>query len=67
MYESIGVLASCAVLFSFVFNNQRKIRITNIVGALLFVIYGLLIGSFSVWSLNLILIFIHLIKLKNMR
>lgn len=67
MYESIGVAASFAVLISFIFTDQCKIRLANIVGALLFVIYGVLIGSLSVWGLNLILIFVHVFKLTKMR
>ena len=65
MYESIGVLASCIVLLSFVMNGERKIRIINIIGALLFVIYGLLINSFSVSFLNSALFFVHIYKLKK--
>lgn len=50
MYEIIGVIASVIVLISFVMNGEKKIRIINIIGALLFVIYGILINAFSVCS-----------------
>ena len=63
MYELIGVLASVIVLLSFVMNGESKIRIINIVGALLFVIYGLLINAFSVWFLNGTLLIVHIYKL----
>ena len=59
-YESIGILASIIVLISFIAKGENKIRIINIIGALVFVIYGLLINSFSVWFLNGILVIIHL-------
>lgn len=65
MFELIGVIASVMVLVSFVMNGEKKIRIVNIIGALLFVVYGLLINAFSVWFLNGALLFVHIHKLKK--
>lgn len=62
-FEEIGTIASIIVLISFLCKSERKIRIINIIGALLFVIYGALIGSFSIWFLNGALILIHLYNL----
>lgn len=62
-FEEIGTLASIIVLISFLCKSERKIRIINIIGALLFVVYGTLNGSFAVWFLNSALILIHLYKL----
>lgn len=62
-YESIGTLASVLVLMSFLFSGEKKIRIANIFGAMLFVIYGVLIDAFSVWFLNGALLIVHTIKL----
>ena len=68
MIEIIGVLASVIVLISFLMKNIKFIRIINIVGAVLFVIYGLWIDSIATWFLNGALIVIHLIYLiKNKR
>lgn len=64
-YELIGTLASIIVLISFLAKGENKIRIINIIGALIFVIYGLLINAFSVWFLNGMLILIHLYKIKR--
>lgn len=65
-FEEIGTIASIVVLISFLCKSERKIRIINIIGALLFVVYGALNGSFSIWFLNGALILIHLYKLlKN--
>lgn len=61
--EIIGVVATLFVLLSFVVNGEIKIRCINIVGAAIFVVYGLLIGAMSVWLLNGILIIVHLYKL----
>jgi len=61
--EIIGILAGIFVLISFKLSGERKIRLVNIVGALLFVIYGIMIGSISIWLLNVLLIIIHGFKL----
>ena len=60
MVEFIGILATIFVLLSFIFADARKIRAVNIIGATLFVVYGLLINALSVWLLNGALIFIHI-------
>lgn len=62
-YEVIGVCASIIVLISFLLKGEEKIRIVNLIGAILFVIYGLLIHAFSVWFLNSVLVLVHLYKL----
>lgn len=60
MIEAIGIVATLFVLFSFLFSDPKHIRIVNIVGAILFVIYGLLLNALSVWLLNGALIVIHI-------
>lgn len=68
MIEIIGLLATVLVLVSFLYKNELHIRVVNIFGALLFVVYGILISSLSVWLLNGALVIIHvnrIIKLKN--
>ena len=60
MIEALGIIATVFVLLSFLFNEPKQIRIVNIIGAILFVIYGLLIGALSVWLLNGALIVIHI-------
>ena len=59
----IGTAASILVLMSFLFSGEKKIRLVNIFGAVLFVIYGALIDAFSVWFLNGMLLMVHTIKL----
>lgn len=61
--EIIGVIATLFVLLSFILNGEIKIRCINIIGAAIFVVYGLLINALSVWLLNGILILVHLYKL----
>ena len=65
MYEIIGLLATAFVLVSFLPDNIVEIRKLNIIGSIIFVIYGLLINSFSTTFLNLVLILVHLYKLKK--
>lgn len=61
--EVIGISGTLFVLLSFLMKDLVKVRIINIIGALLFVIYGLIINAFSTWLLNGILIIIHIIYL----
>lgn len=67
MYELIGIIATLFVLGSFLVNGEAKIRKINIIGATLFVIYGVLIGSLSVWLLNGALIVIHSYYIKKLK
>lgn len=63
--EAIGLLASVFVLLSFLTKGERNIRLINIVGASLFVVYGALIGALSVWLLNGILLGVHIVRLTT--
>lgn len=65
IYEAIGILGTLFVLASFIVNDLRKVRVINIVGASLFVVYGVLIGALSTWLLNGLLILIHIYYLKK--
>jgi uncharacterized protein with PQ loop repeat len=65
-YEAIGLMATLFVLASFLVNDIKLVRTINIAGAALFVAYGLLIGAFSTWLLNAILIFVHFYHLIKM-
>ena len=57
--EFLGILTTLLVLVSFLFSKEKNIRIINIIGALLFVLYGASINSFSIWVLNLMLIILR--------
>ena len=66
--EAIGLTATLVVLLSFTRNKVERIRVINILGACLFVVYGVLIGSASTWLLNGALIVIHMFYLlKNLK
>ncbi len=66
-YEAIGLAATTFVLLSFLMKQVKAIRLINIIGATLFVVYGLLIGSVSVWLMNGILIFVHIYYLSKIK
>lgn len=66
-YEIIGTIATVFVLISFLMNNEKSIRLINIVGAIIFVIYAYLSKATSVLLLNTCLILIHIYKLYKMK
>jgi len=66
-FEVLGIIGTLFVLASFVLSGELKIRYINIVGSVIFVVYGVAIGAFSVWLLNSILIVIHLYKIIQLR
>ncbi len=67
MSEIIGIIATITVLISFLMSTLFWIRVINIIGAVLFVVYGILIHSISTWILNSALIIIHVIYLSKER
>ena len=67
MHEIIGIIATLFVLLSFLFTSEKRIRQINIVGAVIFIVYGILITAHSVYILNGALIIIHIYKLYKGR
>lgn len=63
--ECVGILASVFVLVSFLFSNERKTRIINIVGAAVFVVYGLILPAYATSVMNGALIIVHVVKLSK--
>lgn len=61
--EIIGLLGTVFVLISFFMKDVKKIRCVNIVGAILFVIYGAIINAVATWVLNGVLIVVHIVFL----
>lgn len=60
MIDFIGYAASFFVVLSFILKNITYIRLTNLVGCVLFVIYGIFIKSIPIILPNGLLIFIQL-------
>ena len=67
MHEILGIIATLFVLLSFTFTSEKRIRQINIIGAVLFVVYGIIITAHSVYILNGALILIHIYKLYKQR
>lgn len=65
--EWMGLLATVFIMFSFLSSNKSVIRIGNSIGSIFFVIYGLIIGAWSVWILNGSCLLINLVKLIKER
>ena len=63
MHEYVGILGSIIIVLAFAMKQEKHIRIFDIVGAALFVVYGILIHSFSNVFLNSILILINIYRL----
>jgi hypothetical protein len=63
--EYLGISASVMVVISFLFKSPKWIRAVNIIGALLFIIYGYLISAWSVVICNFILLIIQTVYLLN--
>ncbi len=64
--EILGILASVLIICAFMFKDIKIIRILDAFGAALYILYGVLIGSFPNILLNVVLVLIqiyHLIKL----
>ena len=67
MHEIIGIIATLFVLLSFLFNSEKRMRQVNIIGALIFVAYGIIIAAHSIYILNGVLVIIHIYKLYKGR
>lgn len=65
--EYVGTFASILVLVSFLMKNEKMIRSVNIIGAIVFVVYGLCIKAFSVWFLNGALCLVHAYRLLKLK
>ena len=61
--ELIGIIGTLFILIGFTSNKKAIIRIFDMIGALLFIIYGATIGSISTIILNACLILVNGYKL----
>lgn len=61
--EWVGIIASSIVLLSFIFSSERMIRGLNIVGSVVFIIYGYTIGSFTICGFNTCIIIVNIYQL----
>ena len=64
--ELIGYLGSILVAISLMMKSLLRLRVINLVGALFFTLYGLLLGAYPVAFLNGIIVCIDLYYLFQM-
>ena len=70
--ELIGSLAAILVLISYIFKDQRRLRIFGIIAGVVFTLYGFQIAYFSNWvngwstvALNIACIVVNAIRLRK--
>ena len=67
LVELIGIVGTIFILLSFVKTGEKRIRRLNLIGSVIYVVYGTLINSFSTIVLNIIMIFVHIYYLKKQK
>ena len=60
--EIIGIIGTLLILVGFCSDKERIIRIFDMAGSILFIIYGVFIGSISTILLNSVLVMVHTYK-----
>lgn len=65
-YEIIGYVASALVAISLMMSSILRLRIINLMGAILFTAYGLLIQAYPVAIVNFIIVLINLYFLYDL-
>lgn len=67
MYEWIGIAGSVLIIIAFSTKNEKSIRILDGLGAVLFIVYGILIKAWATVFLNSVLILVHLHRFIEMK
>jgi hypothetical protein len=65
VYELIGYLASALVAISLMMSKIVRLRIINMLGAIAFIIYGLLINSIPVAGVNAFIVLVNIYYLSK--
>ena len=63
--EWLGLLASAFILVSFLTTNQTRTRLINMVGCVIFVVYGFLLPAYSTAFMNGALFIVHVVYLTK--
>lgn len=64
--EIIGYLGTAFVLASFMMSDIKKLRLVNIIGGLLWIVYGIVVGSSSIIVGNVLIVLIQGYKLYKL-
>lgn len=65
--EWLGYAASLLVVMSLLMRDIKRLRYINLVGSILFVIYGILIAAYPVAVMNFVATLINLYHLRKLR
>lgn len=65
--EIVGIFASIVIIVSFLFTEELKMRATNLLGGVIFLVYAVLIRSFSNVFLQTVMIAVHIYKIYKIR
>lgn len=66
LYEMIGYTGSLLVAFSLTMKSLQRLRIINMIGALFFIAYGVLIGALPIALLNALTLSVNVYNLWRM-
>jgi len=61
--EVIGWIASTFVISSFLINDMLRLRAVNLIGALCWLVYGIIASAPSIIFLNVVIVGIQIFKL----
>ena len=64
--EIVGWIATFVVIGSFLVNDMLKLRSINLVGATLWLIYGIIASSYSIIFLNVVVMSIQIFKINQL-
>jgi hypothetical protein len=64
--EIVGWVATFVVIGSFLINDMLKLRSVNLVGATLWLVYGVIAGSLSIMFLNIVVMSIQIFKIRQL-
>ena len=66
LYQIIGYIGSALVVTSLTMKSLLKLRLIGLAGASVFSLYGLLIQAYPVAGVNIVIIFVHLVFLREL-
>ena len=66
VYQIIGYVGSALIVTSLTMKSLLKLRLIGLAGAIVFSIYGVLIGAYPVAGVNIVIIFVHLVFLREL-
>lgn len=66
-FELVGIIGTIFILIAFMMNSEKRIRVFDMIGAVLFIVYGILLKAYSNIVLNGILVIIQIYKLCKLR